>query len=389
MSVVCIIPARGGSKRVPGKNLARLNGLPLIAHSVIQAVAARSVDEVLVSTDHPEIAAVARAHGAEAVQRPAELASDEATSESALIHVLDILREQGWPDPELIVFLQCTSPIRRSDEIDRAVAKFRADRLDSLFSACLNDRFVWAVGPDGPESVNYDYHRRQREQDLPVQYKENGSIYICTPKLLRETNNRLGGRIGVHEMDYWSSFQVDSTDHLELIEWIMSKPAYRPATIWPERISLVIFDFDGVMTDNRVYLNQDGLETVACNRGDGWGIGLLRRAGVKMMVLSTEPNPVVLARCRKLKLDCHHGIADKGAYLSDYLANGGIDPAEAVYLGNDSNDLACLKLVGLPAAVADAHPSILPYCKLILSRPGGDGAVRELCDLILDRVGKE
>jgi N-acylneuraminate cytidylyltransferase len=220
-SVLAIIPARGGSKRLPRKNVALVAGVPLIAHSVRHAIGARRVDATVVSTDDPEIAAIAAAEGAEVVDRPADLSSDGATSESALLHVLDSRRALGHEDPNLVVFLQCTSPIRRSADIDRAVEQLEEEGADSLMSACENTRFIWAVGTEGPRSLNYDYRNRRRDQELEPQFQENGSIYVVRPALLRATRNRLGGKIAIYAMDVWSSFQVDSPEDLELCDWIL------------------------------------------------------------------------------------------------------------------------------------------------------------------------
>lgn len=163
------------------------------------------------------------------------------------------------------------------------------------------------------------------------------------------------------------------------------KPSLSPDP-WPARIGLVIFDFDGVMTDNGVILDEHRTEAVRCSRGDGWGVGLLRKAGVPMMVLSTEENPVVAARCAKLKVACHQGVKDKAAYLKALLKKERLPQSEVVFVGNDSNDLGALQLVGMPVVVGDAHPSVLGAAKLVLSKPGGNGAVRELCDLVLARL---
>ena len=381
--VIAIIPARGGSKRIPDKNLLAIAAHPLVAHSIMHARQSRLVREVYVSTESGQVAAVARAEGAEVIVRPGEIAGDEATSESALLHVLDERNRRGLPDPDLVVFLQCTSPVRRPGDIDRAVETLIDEGADSLFSACENTRFIWAVKDGQPYSINYNHHNRQREQDMAKQYRENGSIYVFRPEVLRRENNRLGGSIAVYEMDYWSSFQIDAPEHVELIDWIMRRPGYGRAPEWPARVGLVVFDFDGVMTDNTVGVDDRGGETVRCNRGDGWGIARLRDADVPMMILSTEENAVVAARCGKLKLPCVQGCGDKAGTLAALLAEKGIDAAEVVYVGNDVNDLDCLRMVGMPVAVADAHPEVLAACKLVLTKRGGRGAVREFCDLLL------
>lgn len=146
-------------------------------------------------------------------------------------------------------------------------------------------------------------------------------------------------------------------------------------------IRLLVFDFDGVFTDNTVFVFEDGREAVRCWRSDGLGLAKLRQRGLRMMVLSTEVNPVVAARCKKLRLDCVQGCDDKAAELSRIIMAAGLEPTQVAYLGNDINDAGCLSLVGLPMVVADAHPDVVPLARLQTVIGGGRGAVREICDL--------
>jgi N-acylneuraminate cytidylyltransferase len=143
---------------------------------------------------------------------------------------------------------------------------------------------------------------------------------------------------------------------------------------------LVVFDFDGVVTDNAVWVSEDGTESVRCDRSDGLGLQMLTKVGVPVLVLSTERNPVVAARCAKLGLPVEQGVPDKGARLLEILADRSIDASEVLYVGNDVNDASCLELVGTAVVVADAHPDVHDLADLVLSRMGGHGAVRELCD---------
>jgi YrbI family 3-deoxy-D-manno-octulosonate 8-phosphate phosphatase len=148
-------------------------------------------------------------------------------------------------------------------------------------------------------------------------------------------------------------------------------------------IRLLVWDFDGVWTDNRVLVLEDGTEGVMCNRSDGLGIGMLARAGLSMLVLSKETNPVVSARCRKLSVDCIQGIDDKASVLKNLAQTRGIELRHVAYVGNDLNDLPCMQLVGLPIAVADAWPAVLPAARFVTQRLGGHGAAREVCDWFL------
>ena len=145
-------------------------------------------------------------------------------------------------------------------------------------------------------------------------------------------------------------------------------------------IRLVVFDFDGVFTDNMVYVNQDGSETVRCNRADGIGLRKLESKGVETMIISTEANPVVSARAQKLKLPCIQGCEDKRAALEKVIQEKGLTLEQVAFVGNDINDLPCLKVVGLPIIVHDAHPDVLDHALYRTQLPGGYGAVREICD---------
>lgn len=220
--IITIIPARGGSKGIPGKNIRPLLGKPLIAHSIMDAQEAQLVDRIYVTTDDQEIASVSLNYRAEVIQRPVEFATDTASSESALVHALEEIEKTGVT-PELIVFLQCTSPLRSGSEIDRAIEQIRKENADSLLSVSPTHRFLWHKVDGVVESINYDYRHRQRRQDINPQYMENGSIYIFKPWVLKELNNRLGGKISLFVMDEEQSHEIDSLSDFEYIEFLMNK----------------------------------------------------------------------------------------------------------------------------------------------------------------------
>lgn len=147
-------------------------------------------------------------------------------------------------------------------------------------------------------------------------------------------------------------------------------------------IRAVVFDFDGVFTDNRVFVSEDGSESVACNRSDGLGISRLRTIGIEMLILSTETNPVVSQRAEKLKLPVIQSVEDKLSVLIAWSEKNNIPVDQIAYVGNDINDKDCLQTAGLSAVVADAFDEIRPFAKIILNKKGGQGAVREFCDLV-------
>lgn len=146
-------------------------------------------------------------------------------------------------------------------------------------------------------------------------------------------------------------------------------------------IRLIVFDFDGVFTDNMVYVSQDGSEAVRCSRSDGIGLRKLERAGIQKVVISTETNPVVSLRCRKLGIRCVQGCEDKRLALETIIQELGLVLEQVAFVGNDVNDLSCLTSVGLPIVVQDAHSDVIPSARYRTKAFGGSGAVREICDL--------
>lgn len=216
-----IIPARAGSKGIKNKNLLILCGKPLIAWSIIEALESDCVSNVYVSTDGDEIAEVAQEFGAQAVKRPKDISGDFATSESAIVHAMDYIDE----DYEDIIFLQATSPLRVKRDIDNAYDVFKNNNYDSLFSMSIMDDYTLWQGDPGTEmkSITFDYLNRGRRQDRKPVYLENGSIYIFKKELIMNTSNRMGGRIGVYEMPFSHSFEIDSYEEVEICEFYLKK----------------------------------------------------------------------------------------------------------------------------------------------------------------------
>jgi N-acylneuraminate cytidylyltransferase len=376
LRVVCVIPARGGSKGVPRKNLALVGGRPLVVRAVRAALAAPHVDLVVVSTDDAEIAEVAGAAGARVVDRPGDLSGDVASSESAVLHALDALEDE----PEVTVMVQCTSPFIDPADLDAAVVRVLDGAADAVFSGLTTHEFQWrSVGRRGVTGVGHDPAHRPRRQDRAPHYRETGAFYVMRTAGLRAHRHRFFGRINVQPVPAAHAVEVDEPADLELVRAIATV-ADRPE---PLDVDAVVTDFDGVHTDDRAWVDQDGRESVAVSRGDGMGVSRLRRAGVPLLILSTEVNPVVAARARKLGVPVLHGVDDKATALRTWMADEGLDPARVAYVGNDVNDLGCLALVGWPVAVPDAHPGVLAAARVTLTRPGGAGAVRELCERVL------
>jgi YrbI family 3-deoxy-D-manno-octulosonate 8-phosphate phosphatase len=388
MSALAIIPARGGSRGIPRKNIRNLCGKPLLAWTIEPALAASSVERVVVSTDDAEIAAVAHHSGAEVVTRPPELAGDRASSEAALLHVLDVLHKGEGYQPDAIAFMQCTSPLTMPEDIDGAVKRVMDDGYDSVVTMIPFHYFVWRETDHGQlEGVNHLATRRLLRQEREAEYLEVGAVYAMRTQGLLEHRFRFFGRIGRYLLPVSRAFEIDEPDDWARAEMLMHKSGKvrwsfersRPFA----RVRAVVTDFDGVMTDNRVVVEQDGRESVVCHRGDGWGIELLRNARISVACISTEENPVVRARCQKLGIPYWQGQHDKVSVLKAFLDQHRIAAEDCVYVGNDTNDAACLEHAGLAVVPRDAVPEVRHLADWQTEAVGGAGVLRELASRIL------
>ncbi|WP_029150374.1 acylneuraminate cytidylyltransferase [Microbacterium indicum] len=375
---VAIIPARGGSKGVPRKNVLPVAGIPLVARAVRAALAA-GIRHVYVSTDDPEIAAVARAAGGDVVDRPADIAGDTATSEAAILHAMDAIAATGVKIGS-VAFLQATSPFIPSAALAEAVRMVASGEYDSAFSAYETYGFLWGRDGGSAVAINHDASFRPRRQDREPHFMETGAFYVLDAAGFREAKFRFFGRTGIVEVPENSAVEIDNLFEFEMAG-ALAPLVEGSAEILP--VDAVVTDFDGVHTDDAAVVDGTGLESVRVSRGDGMGVSLLRKAGVPLLILSTETNVVVRARADKLQVPVIHGVGDKAAVLTRWAEENGVDLAKTAYVGNDVNDLPAMLLVGWPIAVADARPEVKRAARVILRSAGGHGAVREVADRVL------
>lgn len=390
--VLAIIPARGGSKGLPRKNVLPLAGKPLIAWNIEAALATKSISRLVVSTDDVEIAKVAHRYGAEVVERPAEIAGDVATSESALLHTLEHLKETDTYTPDLLVFLQCTSPLTTSNDIDNAVQTLITKEADSCLTAKDFHYFVWREGADGNASgVNHDKRYRPRRQDREPQFEENGAVYAMKTRGFKKHKHRFFGKTVISVMPADRSFEIDEPTDLKIAEMLIHEreKKNRIAKV-PGNLKALVLDFDGVLTDNKVFVDQDGKEMVVCDRSDGWGLGQLKKTNMRMVVLSTEKNSVVAARCKKLGIDYQQGLGDsKYDAFRNWCQENNMQMSDSIFVGNDANDRQCLERAGCGVVPADAYAEVKRFADIVLANMGGMGAVREVCEMILQAKQKE
>ncbi len=403
--VLAIVQARGGSKGLPRKNLRLLAGHPLVAYSVASARAARSISRVIISTDDEEIAEVAREYGADVpFMRPAELAADDTPDFPLFQHALEWLRQREGYTPEIVVQLRPTTPLRPRGMLDETIRILRSDPLaDSVRGVTIPKQTPYKMWRDGSDGclvplmqTEFAEPYNMPRQHLPNTYWQTGHVDVIRTRTILEQHSLTGKRVRPIMIDVNFCVDIDTIVDFDLAEEAIRQKHLdidfpRPVVAgplrgWPQSIGLLVFDFDGVFTDNRVYVFQDGQEAVACDRGDGMGLAMLRDAGVPLAVLSTETNAVVEARCRKLQLEYRQGLSDKRAALAALARQKNLDLSSIVYVGNDVNDIGCMELAGFSIAVADAHPRARETADFVLSQRGGRGAVRELCDLLLQRM---
>lgn len=404
VEVLALIPARGGSKSLPRKNIRSFAGFPLLTYSIAAGLQANLVDRVIVSTDDEEIAEIARSFGAEVpFIRPSDLAQDSTPDHPVFMHALEWLQVEEDYVPDLIVQLRPTTPIRPPDCVDRGIELLleneEADSVRAVVPSGQNPFKMWRFNQDGfikpilEQGIDEAYN--QPRQNLPETYWQTGHLDVIRRYVILEKGSMSGDRILPLVLDASFTVDIDSALDWERAEWNylrseldVVRPGKSPRPL-PDSVELLVLDFDGVFTDNRVWTDADGNEWVAANRSDGWGIARLKEAGIPILVLSTETNPVVSARCNKLGIEVIQGVDDKGAALSKLLQEGDFDPRRAIYLGNDVNDLPCFPIVGCAVVVADAYPAVKTQADLVLKSRGGFGAIRELSELILDQIGRK
>jgi N-acylneuraminate cytidylyltransferase len=402
--VLAVIPARGGSKGIPRKNIRSFAGHPLIAWSIAAARQCKLVTRVIVSTDDEEIADVARRFGAETpFIRPADLAQDLTTDYPVFEHALAWLKENEGYIPDLVVQLRPTSPIRPVDMLEHSIQLMlehpEADSVRGVIPSGQNPYKMWRIDEHNQmkpllQVQGVDEPFNSPRQQLPQTYWQTGHIDVIRTATITVQHSLSGKVILPYLMDPVYAVDIDGPRDWQRAEWLvwnggfkMVYPGKAPRPL-PEKVRLVVMDFDGVLTDNRVWVDETGKETVAAYRSDSLGLALLRqKTGIDSIVLSTEKNPVVSARCKKMNVPVMQGILHKEEALEQLLRERLIEPGEVVYIGNDVNDLVCFPIVGCAVVPVDAEPDVLQQADITLTRRGGHGAVRELCDLLMQKYG--
>ncbi|MBN1364462.1 MAG: acylneuraminate cytidylyltransferase [Syntrophaceae bacterium] len=382
--VIAFIPVRGGSKSIPLKNIKPFCGKPLVYWNVAALQAVRIIDEIIVATDSEQIEQTIIGFNVSKVKiyrRSAENASDTASTESVM---LEYIGQSDLKSDDVFMLVQATSPLTETKHFEEALQVLKTGKFDSMLTCVRNYRFFWN---EDSTSKNYDYRNRPRRQDVPGELMENGAFYLNTVGNIIASKNRLSGKIGIYEMPEYTAMEIDEPDDWQIMENLMRKHVFSKQP--RKKIKLFLTDVDGVLTDAGMYYSENGDELKKFNTRDGMAFQLLREAGVKIGIITSENTKIVENRAKKLKVDYLYKEKRDGGKLSAALEickKEGINLEEVAYIGDDVNCIELLLNVGIAACPADAADQVKGIAGItVLNKLGGEGAVREFSQHILDR----
>lgn len=385
MKIIAFIPVRGGSKSIPLKNIKPLCGKPLVCWNIEALEACPQVDEVIVATDSDEIWKTVESRDykkTKLYRRSAENACDTASTESVM---LEYIKYANMPECDVFMLVQATSPLTESVHFSEALKRYATGEYDSMLTCVRNYRFFW--NEDG-SSMNYDYMNRPRRQNFSGMLMENGAFYINTVGNILSNGNRLGGKIGIYEMPEYTATEIDEPDDWMILEKLMRK--YKSEFQRPQgqpSIKLFVSDIDGTLTDGGMYYSENGDELKKFNTRDGMGFGMLREAGIKTAIVTSEDRELNRRRAEKMKIDyLVQGKRDGGklAAVTEIVNELGISMQEVAYIGDDVNCVELLSSVGYAACPSDACANVKEIPGItVMTKKGGEGCVREFVESIL------
>jgi len=373
---ITFIPVRCGSKSIPFKNIKEFCGKPLVYWNLEALQNSINIDEIFVATDCKEIKDIVNSFKFSKVKvydRDVQNANDTASTESVMLEFID---KNNFNDDDLFLLVQATSPLTQTKDFDEALEKLKEENADSLLTCVRTKRFYWN---EDATPLNYDYNNRPRRQDFDGMLMENGAFYINSIKNIKKEKNRLSGKIAIYEMEEFTAVEIDEEDDWHIAEKFMNKYVLnnRPQ----KTIKLFLSDVDGTLTDAGMYYGKNGEEFKKFNTHDGKGFELLRKAGIKTGIITSENTKIVENRAKKMKVDyLYQGLEHKGKLeiAKDICKKENISLDEVAYIGDDINCKELLANVGLAACPSNALDEIKQIENIIkLTKNGGDGAVRE------------
>lgn len=378
MSKIAFIPARGGSKSIPAKNIKNFCGKPLIFWN-LKELQISDVDEIIIATDSDKIKKIVNSFTFSKVKiydRNTENAQDISSTESVM---LEYINAAVLSDSDTVMLVQVTSPFTKKQHFNEGLKLF--EKHDSVLSCCESKRFFWLDG----KALNYDIFNRPRRQDHKGILIENGAFYISSVADIKKSNNRISGDIGIYHMPEYTYAEIDEIEDWLVAEILMKKFVLKEKKCDFSKIKIFLSDVDGVLTDAGMFYTEEGDEFKKFCTYDGMGFQLLQKTGVKVGILTTEDRDLNKRRAKKLGLDFDfHGCKDKLQLVKDFCVKENISLDEVAYIGDDVNCFSLLSNVGIAACPNNAVDKIKAIPNIIqLNKNGGDGVVREFVDLIL------
>lgn len=375
MAVIGFIPARGGSKSIPMKNIKLMNGKPLIYWSALALQECKDIDVFYVATDSIEIKEVVLNFGFDKLKvynRSNETAQDTSSTESVM---LEFIEKEALKQGDTFVLVQLTNPFIQSQWISEAFKQYQT--ADSLLSASSSKRFFWNKRG---EALNYDFNKRPRRQDFEGLLMENGAFYMNSVQNILTHKNRLSGKISVYEMPEYTGYEIDEPDDWTIVETLLKTHTINEPIFKFEDYKLIATDVDGVLTDASMYYTENGDELKKFCTYDGKAFELFREKKYKTAILTAENTQLVERRAKKMKIDfLFQGAKDKLTLMQNLCADLNISLKQVIYIGDDINDKPLLEAVGLAFKPANAQKEIMSIEKVhLLSRKGGEGTIREI-----------
>ena len=382
--VIAFIPVRGGSKSIPLKNIKPFCGKPLVCWNIEALEQCEEVDEIIVATDSDKIeeTVISQLYKKTKIyRRSAENACDTASTESVMLEYIHYAQLFG---DDIFMLVQATSPLTETVHFTEALDLYGKREYDSILTCVRNYRFFWN---ENGTSMNYDYKNRPRRQNFSGMLMENGAFYINKVRNILESGNRLSGHIGIYEMPEYTATEIDEPDDWIVLENLMRKHVLSKRKEVKKPIKLFLCDVDGTLTDGGMYYSEKGDELKKFNTRDGMGFQLLREAGIKTGIITSEDTKIVENRAKKLKVDfLSQGKRNGGklAVAKEICEQLGITLDEVAYIGDDVNCVELLEAVGLKACPADACEEVKAIDGIrVMTKKGGEGCVREFIDQIV------
>jgi len=380
---IAFIPARCGSKSIKFKNIKLFCNKPLIYWNIKALQESSMIDEIVVATDCNKIKKTVEAFDFKKVrvyERDKLNAEDNSSTESV---ILEFLHRENFNDKDNFILVQATSPLTETKDFEEALIKIKSDNSDSLLTCVRVKRFLWN---ESNEPINYNFEKRPRRQDFSGVLIENGAFYINTVSNIISSKNRLSGKISIYEMEEYKYVEIDEDNDWIIAESLMKK--YSKINKNRKKIKVFLSDVDGTLTDAGMYYSESGEELKKFNTRDGKGFELLKKAGIKVGVITSEDTTIVERRAKKMKLDyLFQGLEHKGKLdvALEICKNEGISLEEIAYIGDDVNCIELLESVGLAACPSDSVLKVKNISNInVMTKKGGEGTVREFSEIILN-----